>query len=77
MTNADDRVFGSEAITSIGQRMYDKYALLDHLLSVFINQVGSPAIAAVVAAPILKLCEEYVVVGASPCLREKTTDSCC
>ena len=49
MTNADDRVFGTEAITSIGQRMHDKYTLLDHLLSVFINQVGSPTTAAVVA----------------------------
>ena len=58
MTNADDRVFGTEAITSIGQRTYDKYTLLDHLPSVFINQGGSPAAAAVVAAPILKLCEE-------------------
>ena len=47
-TNADDRVFGTEAITSIGKRMYDKYALLDHLPSVFINQVGSLAAAAVV-----------------------------
>ena len=47
MTNADDRVIGTEAITPIGQRTYDKYALLDHLLSAFINQVGSPAAAAV------------------------------
>ena len=56
--NADDRVFGTEAITLIGQRTYDKYALLDHLPSVFINQVSSPTAAAAVAAPILKLCEE-------------------
>ena len=42
MTNADDRVFGSEEITSIGQQTYDKYTLLHHLPSVFINQVGSP-----------------------------------
>ena len=58
MTNANDRVFGTEAITSMGQHTYDKYALLDHLPSVFINKVGSPAAAAVVAVRILKLCEE-------------------
>ena len=47
MTNADERDFRTEAITLIEQRTYDKYALLDHLLSVFINQVGSPTAAAV------------------------------
>ena len=66
MTNADDRIFGTEVITSIGQQTYDKYALLDHLTSVFINQIGSPAAAAVVAAPILKPCKkqlwEYLLV---------------
>ena len=58
MTNADDQVFGTEAVTSIGQRTYDKYALVDQLPSVFINQIGSPTAAAVVVVPVLKLCKE-------------------
>ena len=60
MTNVDDRVFGTGTITQIGQRTYDKYALLDHLPSVFINQLGSPTAVAVVAVLILKLCEEQL-----------------
>ena len=35
------------------------YVLLFHLPSILINDEGSPTTAAVVAAPILKLCDAY------------------
>ena len=40
-----------------GQQVYTKYALLFHFPSVLINGGISPTAAAVVAAPILKLCD--------------------
>ena len=44
-------------MTLSGQQTYAMYVLLFHLPSVLINDAVSPTVAAVVAAPTIKLCE--------------------
>ena len=56
-TDAVDNLCRIVAITLSGQRMYAMYALLFHLPRVLINDGVSQTAAAVVAAPILKLCD--------------------
>ena len=50
-------VCGIVAMTLSGQWMYAIYALLFHLSRVLINAGVSPTTAAVLATPILKLCD--------------------
>ena len=58
-TDAVESRCGIVAMTLSGQWMYAIYALLFHFPSVLINDGVSPTAAAVVAAPILKLCDAY------------------
>ena len=56
-TDAVDKCCGTVAMTLCGQRAYVIYALLFHRPSVLISDGASPTAVAVVAAPILKLCD--------------------
>ena len=42
-----------------GMRMYARYAELDHLPRILMTASSTPAVAADVAAPMRKLCQEY------------------
>ena len=56
-TDAVDNLCGIVTVTLSGQQMYAMYALLFYLPRVLNNDGVSPTAAAVVAAPILKLCD--------------------
>ena len=56
-TDAVESHCGIVVMTLSGQWMYAMYVLLLHLPSVLINDGVCPTAAAVVAAPILKLCD--------------------
>ena len=58
-TDAVESRCGIVVMTLSGQWMYAMYVLLFHLPSVLINDGVNPTAAAVVAAPILKLCDAY------------------
>ena len=56
MSDETDAVDNRCGIVAMTQRTYIMYASLFHHPSVLINDGASPTVAAVVAAPILKLC---------------------
>lgn len=59
MSAETDAVDNCCGIVAMRQRMYAMYALVFHLLNVLISDGAKPTAAAVVAAPIPKLCDAY------------------